>query len=374
MQLIIVTGAGGSVTALVAAATALAAAPRRRTLLASIGPAHALPALLGATPTPQPQQLAPGLDAVAYDALAAAGDAWNSRRAEVGGAAAQINGDELPLLPGMDALLALDGLRSHAPHYDLVVLDFGGYVELVRALAVPDGFRWFVRLLVGLDRGPGRSAQSAARAMLPAALLPPAWLGPLQDARVQLEALRDVASTPSGASAAYVLDPSDAGLAEARVAIPALQLHGLAVAALVAGPLLPPDTTDDRLAALAAAQARVREEAAATWPSHPLLALPLGAESGPEALRNLGQRLYGDAPPEQVLAAKPPIRLVEGPALALNLPGLPRGQLKLTLSGDELIVAAGPFRRHILLPEALRGTSAIKATREGDDVLIRVRP
>jgi len=373
MQLILVTGAGGSATALAAAATALAAAPQRRTLLASLGPVHTLPALLGAALAPSPQPLSPALDGVAFDALAASGEAWNQRRSTISGPPAQINGDELPLLPGMDVLLALDALRALAPRYELAVLDVGSYANLIRALAIPDAFRWFVRLLVGLDRGPGRSAQSAARAMLPTALLPSAWLGPLQEARVQLEALRDVASTPAGASVAYVLDPTDAALEEARVAVPALQLHGLAVAALLAGPLLPPDVADARLAPLAAEHERVRAEAAALWAPRPLLALPLGAERGIAPLRALGQRLYSDTPPEQLLAAQPPIRLVDGPALALSLPGLPRGQLRLTLSGDELIVAAGPFRRHLLLTEALRGTTAIKATREGDDVLIRVR-
>ena len=373
MQLVVVTGTSGSATALVAAATALAAAPRRRTLLASLGPDHALPSLFDTTLTNVPQPLAPGLDGVAFDALGAASNAWNERRSTVGGPAAQINGDELPFLPGMDALLALDGLRALAPQYELAVLDTGNYVELLRSLAVPDGFRWFVRLLVGLDRGPGRSAQSASRAMLPSALLPQAWLGPLQDARVQLEALRDLASAGAGASAIYVLDPSDAALDAARVAVPAIQLHGLGVAALVAGPLLPPDVVDGRLAPLAAEHERVRSEAASVWSSLPVLQLPLGAERGADALRGLGERLFDDRLPEQLLAAQPPIRLVEGPAFALNMPGLPRGQLKLTLSGDELIVAAGPFRRHLLLPEALRGTRAIKATREGDDVLIRVR-
>ena len=43
-----------------------------------------------------------------------------------------------------------------------------------------------------------------------------------------------------------------------------------------------------------------------------------------------------------------------------------------TLSGDELIIRIGAYRRHILLPEALRG-GAIKATREGEYLIVRRR-
>ena len=40
---------------------------------------------------------------------------------------------------------------------------------------------------------------------------------------------------------------------------------------------------------------------------------------------------------------------------------------------DELIVRVGPYRRHILLPDSLRGTSAIRATREGEHLVVRRR-
>jgi HSP20 family molecular chaperone IbpA len=60
------------------------------------------------------------------------------------------------------------------------------------------------------------------------------------------------------------------------------------------------------------------------------------------------------------------------PAIAIELPGLPTNALQLTLSGDELIIRIGTYRRHILLPEGLRG-GAIKATREGNHLIVRKR-
>jgi arsenite-transporting ATPase len=71
----------------------------------------------------------------------------------------------------------------------------------------------------------------------------------------------------------------------------------------------------------------------------------------------------------------PPIAFQHGgePAVAIELPGLPRGAVHLTLSGDELIVQIGPYRRHVLLPDGLRGVTGIKAMREGDVLIVRRR-
>ena len=77
--------------------------------------------------------------------------------------------------------------------------------------------------------------------------------------------------------------------------------------------------------------------------------------------------------PVGALSSAPILEEYEGaPAVVIELPGMPKNALQITLSGDELIVRVGPYRRHILLPEGLRGAS-IKATREGDRVVVRRR-
>ncbi|NJN15645.1 MAG: hypothetical protein HC822_04800 [Oscillochloris sp.] len=54
------------------------------------------------------------------------------------------------------------------------------------------------------------------------------------------------------------------------------------------------------------------------------------------------------------------------------MPGLQREDLGLTISGDELIVRVGPYRRHVLLPESLRGIP-VRAARQGDALVIKPR-
>ncbi len=347
--ILIFTGSAGPSSGTAAAAIALHAASQgRRTLLFSLAPAASLGTLLGSAVGAAPAEVAPRLDALALDAPADLATAWEQGRARLPAPLSQIAGDELPLLPGFELLFGLMRLHELAPRYQLVALDAGPHDLLLRALALPDGLRWTVRHLFGLDRGPGRSAASVSRAALPTSFMPSDALASIQDIRVRAERLRGLLHAPGAA----------------------VQLHGLAVQALIAGPVLPQGLAGTPLAALAAQQAAIQAEAAATWPSLPLARLDLHADApGLEALGALGAQLdIGTRP-----AVVPIAETWQGaPAVAIELPGLPKNALQLTLSGDELIIRIGTYRRHILLPEGLRG-GAIKATREGEHLIVRRR-
>jgi hypothetical protein len=194
----------------------------------------------------------------------------------------------------------------------------------------------------------------------------------VQEARVRAEQLRELLIGPGAAHACYVLRPDAPALAEARVALPALQLHGLAVPALATGPLLPADLRGSALEAHAATQAKLLEDVWATWPARQRLTFELAdSHDGRGGLERIGAQLA----PATAHRTTPPIATEwqGAPAIAIELPGLPKNALQLTLSGDELIVRVGGYRRHILLPESLRGVSAIKATREGEYLVVRRR-
>jgi anion-transporting ArsA/GET3 family ATPase len=246
---------------------------------------------------------------------------------------------------------------------------------MLRVLSLPDSFRWLVRLLFGLDRGPGQSNASLNRALLPTSLLPAEWMGRLQDARMHLEHARDNAIAANHTTVRYVLRPDRAALHEARMAIPALYLHGLAVDAVIGGPLLPADATDTRLMPTVARQQAIIGEAERTWQPLPVLHLPLTQPENIDHFAALGQALYAGHRLEAPHPVSPPITHgdAKNPLLSIDLPGIQREALSLTISGDELIVQVGPYRRHVLLPDSLRGKNAIKASRDGNRLLVRLR-
>ncbi len=378
MHTLFFTGNADLSISLAAAAYANAAAlSGRQTLLVSLGPVHRLHTLLGVMDAATPQSVGNRLHFWAFDSVTALGNVWEQARTRLGNnVATTLSSDELPLLPGLDLLLGLDHLRRQAIGYDTVVIDAGGDSALLRALAVPDGFRWGLRLLFGLDRDPGQSNASISRAMIPTALLPFDWFGQVQDARVQVERLRDEAIDMRRSGVCYVLRPDSAALHEACISIPTLQLYGLAVQAVAVGPLLPTDLTDPRLAGLAAHQHTVLASATTTWATRPLLHLPFHAPSAHlDDLTTLSQEIFAGRSLDNLLASITPVEYGNGPPpfIAIDLPGLPREALRLTISGDEFIVRAGPYRRHMLLPAGLRGNPNIKASREGDRLVVRLR-
>lgn len=368
---IVFTGSAGPGSSTAAAATALHyATTRQRTLLLSTSLAAGLTALFGTQVGSAPTTVAPNLDAATLDAPALLASAWERGRSQMPSGLAQVAGDELPLLPGADLLLGLLHMRNLAAPYTTIVLDAGAHEPLLRALAAPDALRWAVRLLFGLDRGSGRSSASLGRALLPTTFIPNDAYAGVQDARVRAEQLRDELLLNSNTTVRYVLRPDQAALDEARIAIPALQLHGLAVAAVLVGPLLPEEADSPALSALAAQHKQIVASATTTWHGRTVRTFPLHADAtARDALVAIGAQVAANPSAQAPIAST----WQGAPAVAIELPGLPKGALQLTLSSDELIVRVGPYRRHVLLPDALRGTSNIRATREGEYLVVRQR-
>lgn len=378
MHILIFTGnAGAGITQAATATAAAAAAVGQRTLLASMGPSHGLSALLGQPISNASQPLTPRLSAWELSASENLAALLEMIRPRLFGPLTNLSGDELPLIPGIDFLISLYHLRQEATaNFDLVVLDAGPHDTLLRVLDLPDAFRWLMRLLLGLDRGPGRNPETASRSLIPGNLMPFEWVGKVQEARVKVEQLRDAAIDVNKTTVRYVLRPDAAALSEARLALPALYLHGLAVDNLITGPLLPADLSDSRFTNVLKEQQEIAETAKQTWQICPVSRLPLTSLSGKLAdWEALGKVLYADSSLLPTAGIESPITIgtAANPFLALQLPGLVRNTLSLTLSEDELIVQVGPYRRHILMPDSMRGKGNIKATREGDKLVITMR-
>jgi anion-transporting ArsA/GET3 family ATPase len=365
---VVFTGSPGSGISIAAAAAAFASASAgETTLLLSLGPAHSLEALTGAQLGVDPIEIAPRLDALALDPTVELTRVWERYRAQLPGQLARLAADELPLLPGVAVLFGLLRLHELADRYQRVVLDAGPHDTLIQTLMLPDTLRWLVRLLIGLDRGPGRSGASQAQALLPSGFLPSGIVNGAQDTRLEAERVRALLTAPGATSARFVLRPDAAALADARLALSALQLYGLSVAGRVVGPLLPAGS-----GFYAGIQRQIFAEARAVWQTRPVLALDAPDVAGLEGLRQLAEALGMSA--DQPQAQAPLAESYQGtPALVVDLPGLPKGMLALTLSGDELVVRVGHYRRHILLPSGLRGTSSIRAVREGELLIVRRR-
>ncbi|MGW6275748.1 ArsA family ATPase [Streptomyces sp. NPDC055060] len=373
MRTLLLTGPGGSGRTTVAAATALSAAREgHRTLLISADRAlDALDAFAapGADhPNLTVRRPAPGDEF--RDDLLALQDRAASALDLLG--AGRLEGEELTPLPGSDELALLRALRDAGQStYDTVVVDLSPVSRALAVLALPEQLRRYLRRLLP----PERQAARALRPMLgriAGVPMPSAWLYETAARwETELAAAQAVIEAP-GTTVRLVAEPGPGGADAVRAAATGLALQGLRTDALHANRVLPDDTADPWFATLIAQQRKTLAEWQETYGAS-LLPLPhLGHDPrGADDLAALGVPAPGPAPE--------PVRWPVVDALAedgvlvwhIPLPGAVREELGLIRRGDELVVTAGPLRRMVTLPSALRRCTVEGAgLREGE---LRVR-
>ena len=95
---------------------------------------------------------------------------------------------------------------------------------------------------------------------------------------------------------------------------------------------------------------------------------------GLEALNRLKETLYGSEDPTQVYYKETTLRVVQEDdrySLEIYLPGIPKDQVDLSKSADELNIRIGNHRRNLVLPQALAAMQPAGAKMEDDYLKIR---
>ncbi|MFJ1600607.1 ArsA family ATPase [Streptomyces sp. NPDC088261] len=392
MRTVLVTGPGGAGRTTVAAATALATARSGgRTLLLSADP---LDTLLGTPPGPgpaDPARVADGLWAARIDS----GDHFRTElltlQERVTPAldllgARPLRGEELTELPGSGQFAVLHALRRAAEgDWDVLVVDLPPLREALATLALPEQLRRYLRRLLPRERQAARALRPMM-AQLAGVPLPAQWLYDMAAHRdTELAAVQSVIED-RGTTLRLVAEPGPAGEEALRLARAGAALYGLPVDTLVPNRLLPADSADPWLAALAAQQHKSLDAwRGAGTPAADLRPVRhLGRDPhGPDDLARLdteaeagGLAVETAAPAGAGLRDDPwrvEDRLAEDGLLVwcLPLPGVTKSELHLVRRDDELVLTVGPFRRIVPLPSVLRRCTVAGAALA--DGLLRVR-
>ncbi len=386
MRVILAVGKGGVGKTTVAAATALVAAARgHRTVLLSVDPAHSLSDVLGMEVGPSPCAIAPGLTAWEVDALGELERSWEAvgqwLRALLRADVDELLAEELLLFPGLEELMALRAIGEveRLSAFDLCVVDCPPTGSALRLLRLPDLLRLFAERLFDFERRGLRLARpllggTGLRGLVPGE----AVLDGLERLHREAVAIREILVDADRTSARLVVTPARVVVAESRRTWSHLAIHGVAVDAVVANRVLGPV---DGAAGLGRWLARERRELAEIEASFPVprLVLPhAGREPvGVEALRELGERLYGARDPAARFASGRPLRLhrrgVEA-LLELDLPGVRKDDLRIAEQGGEIRIGFGSSERRLALPETLHGHRVVSAQLDGRVLRIRLAP
>jgi arsenite-transporting ATPase len=123
-------------------------------------------------------------------------------------------------------------------------------------------------------------------------------------------------------------------------------------------------------------QQQYRHEIHENFRPLPVREIPLYSEEmcGIAALERLKETLYGDDDPAQVFYKENTLRVVQQGndySLEVYLPGIPKNQVELSKSADELNIRIGNHRRNLVLPQALAALHPSGARMEEDYLKIR---
>ncbi|ANP54558.1 arsenite-transporting ATPase [Streptomyces griseochromogenes] len=396
MRTILIMGPGGSGRTTIAAATAQRAAGEgARTLLLSADHTDTLGVALGTGTGPAPVEAAPLLTVWRPDAVDRFRQdltAFQTRAANVLDllGAARLDAEEVTPLPGAEELSFLRALRDAAlsERYDLLVADLPPLPQALALLALPEEMRRYLRRLLPPERQAARALRPVL-GRLAGIPMPAEWLYETA-ARwdVELGAVEAVLTDPHTA-VRLVAEPGPAGADAVRTATLGLALRGLRTEALIANRVLPesaPDTSSAHpspehhppagFAPFLTLLAQQRK-ALADWEEHhdARTVLHLGRDPrGADDLAALAVPAVNPAPaPVEWPVAD---RLADDGVLVwhIPLPGAIREDLDLIRRGDELVITAGPFRRIVPLPSALRRCTVAGAGLREGELRIRFAP
>ncbi|MGW0512308.1 ArsA family ATPase [Streptomyces olivaceoviridis] len=380
MRTILITGPGGSGRTTVAAATALEAAREgHRTLLLSADRTDTPGTALGTATGPVPTEVTEHLSAWRPDAAERFRQdltAFQTRAANVFDllGAARLDAEEVTPLPGAEELSFLRALRDAAlsERYDLLVVDLPPLPQALALLALPEELRRYLRRLLPPERQAARALRPVL-GRLAGVPMPADWLYETA-ARWDVElAAVEAVLTDRNTAVRLVAEPGPAGADAVRAATLGLALRALRTESLIANRALPETAPDSWLSSLLAQQRKTLADWRESYDVHPVPHLGRDPH-GPDDLTALA--VPGVNPATTSVGWPVTDRLAEDGVLVwhLPLPGAIRDELDLIRRGDELLITAGPFRRIVALPSALRRCTVAGAGLRDGELRIRFAP
>ena len=384
MRILLYTGKGGVGKTTVAAATAVRLAELGyRTVVMSTDLAHSLADSFDRQLAPEPIELAPNLWAQETDIYYNLKTYWGRVQEWLNAVLAwrqvdEIVADEVSVLPGMEELANLLWINRHRERgqFDAIVVDCAPTGETLRLLSFPEIGRWWVEKIMPIHRAAAQLVRPIVRATSGMPMPENDVYDAVQDLFNQLDKLHGMLIDPKLTSVRLVLNPEKMVVKEAQRTYTYFNLFGYPSDLVVCNRVLPKELQDGYFAAWKQTQARHLADIEQRFAPMPIMEVPLFKDEivGIERLREFASALYGEDDPTRVYwrgRAQQVEKSDGGYLLRLPLPFVEKGDVDLTLVGDELVVHVGQHKRNLILPRILVGMQTAGAKFEGDELLVR---
>ena len=288
-----------------------------------------------------------------------------------------VQAEELAILPGMDEIFGLVRMKRHYDEgdFEVLIIDSAPTGTALRLLSLPEVGGWYMRRFYKPLQG-----MSAALRPLVEPLFKPIAGFSLPDNEVmdapyefyeQIEALEKVLTDNTKTSVRLVMNPEKMVIKESLRAHAYLSLYNVATDLVVANRVIPDVVNDPFFQRWKENQNIYKQEIYDNFHPLPVKEAPLFSEEmcGFTALEKLKEILYQNEDPTQVYYQENTLKVVQEEnnySLQLYLPGIPKEQIQLNKTGDELNVRIGNHRRNLVLPQALAALQPSGAKMEDD--------
>ncbi|NCR36546.1 MAG: TRC40/GET3/ArsA family transport-energizing ATPase [Microcystis aeruginosa S11-01] len=388
MRVILMTGKGGVGKTSVAAATGLRCAELGyKTLVLSTDPAHSLADSFDLELGHDPRLVRPHLWGAELDALMELEGNWGAVKRYITQVLQArgldgVQAEELAILPGMDEIFGLVRMKRHYDEgtYDVLIIDSAPTGTALRLLSLPEVGGWYMRRFYK----PLQGMSMALRPLVEPLFRPIAGFS-LPDKEVmdapyefyeQIEALEKVLTDNTQTSVRLVTNPEKMVIKESLRAHAYLSLYNVSTDLIIANRIIPDKVTDPFFARWKENQQVYKQEIYDNFHPLPVKEVPLYSEEmcGLPALERLKETLFAEEDPTKVYYQENTIRVVQQEnnySMELYLPGIPKEQIQLNKTGDELNIRIGNHRRNLVLPQALAALKPSGAKMEDDYLKIR---
>jgi arsenite-transporting ATPase len=192
----------------------------------------------------------------------------------------------------------------------------------------------------------------------------------------QIEALEKVLTDNTQTSVRLVTNPEKMVIKESLRAHAYLSLYNVSTDMVIANRIIPDHVTDPFFVHWKQNQNQYRQEIHDNFQPLPVKEVPLFPEEmcGLVALEHLKDVLYDQEDPTQVYYQETTLRVIQEQgyySLELYLPGIPKSQVELSKTADELNITIGNHRRNLVLPQALAAMQPSGAKMEEDYLKIK---
>jgi len=377
------TGKGGVGKTSVAAATGLRCSELGyRTLVLSTDPAHSLADSFDLELGHSPKQIKPNLWGAELDALMELEGNWGSVKRYITQVLQArgldgVQAEELAILPGMDEIFGLVRMKRHYDEgeYDVLIIDSAPTGTALRLLSLPEVGGWYMRRFYK----PLQNVSAVLRPLVEPLFRPIAGFS-LPDQEVmdapyefylQIEALETILTDPKKTSVRLVTNPERMVIKESLRAHAYLSLYNVSTDLVIANRVIPEQVNDPFFEKWKQSQKVHKQEIYDNFHPLPVKEVPLYSEElcGLAALERLKDTLYKDEDPSKVYYEENTLRVVQKDqnySLEIYLPGIPKEQIQLNKTGDELNVRIGNHRRNLVLPQSLAALKPSGAKIEDD--------